>query len=858
MAWLWLAPRTSIGCLGYRQLIRSIRHITQQTLRDRIEMTSLSQHCDRILDPGTPPLSYEVVGDTGTGKTVLLEKLAERCRDDGLLVLSIETPRFNHAKDPDLAAIDACLALISEFRTSIDDFQRQHPESEASVTAAKDALGRARNPAFWHHLVSNSTAKINVTHAEESVIIGGVNIYNGQMIELSLLLSILQQQTEEALRGLADEYTLAVLVDDVDRLDGTSVQEWLRTLLRKIRTRHTVTARRSAGGFGNRGRTAADRTIRLQNMTPEEVGAYLEEQGLVFAEEDAHGLFELTDGHGFAVAAWCDIALNGGAARLTDLLELVRGGQYDEDFTKLIESIQGAVDQIAADVLGYQVPLFGLLTIAERVTPGLITMLEGDGRRPSQDEADKIYQLLVPRGFLTVVDRRVEEGASLPRAISEVARPRLLRDDPVEFQALHSWAELYERQRVDLDRELKPRELEQEPFAAWTRFEQITWIQGVERWMGHTQWLNSSQFQEMRPALVKMYLDAFWWWDDYLRSKATSDLGTSLKQVSVRQRDDPWMSALEKFSDHWVSSWDEAELRSDASPWYSVLDSITALLNMFGLEYNRVPSDMTLRRIYILLCNFYGKALWYSGDATREDAEKADCWLAAAFRACQKQPGEEDRSNPNGWIGSWALLRRAEIWATLDPEQAIGYLTGLDQTAIDDEDDDLRVGVAMAIGDLWWQRGDYARALDTYARGILFSYAYNGKQEKRRKAPNLYTKSLYASTIRRAEEKIAQTVRDEDSKAIAEIDTALAAVRDLFGEYWNRLERPDRRATRPPEPSRFELPVPPPWPGDILKIDSQYYSDIEAVVQHRASVIEEPIDPPSSDSADGTDEEESH
>src|SRR5262249_48258246 len=157
------------------------------------------------------------------------------------------------------------------------------------VTAAKDALGRARNPPFWHHLASNPTSTITVTQATDSVMVGNATFYNGQMIELSMLLSILQQQTEEALRGLADDYTLAILVDDVDRLDGTSVQEWLRTLLKKIRARHTVTARRPAGGFGSRSRSSADRTItiRLQNMTPEEVAAYIQEQGLLFAEDDA-------------------------------------------------------------------------------------------------------------------------------------------------------------------------------------------------------------------------------------------------------------------------------------------------------------------------------------------------------------------------------------------------------------------------------------------------------------------------------------------------------------------------------------------------------------------------------------------
>ena len=81
--------------------------------------------------------------------------------------------------------------------------------------------------------------------------------------------------------------------------------------------------------------------------------------------------------------------------------------------------------------------------------------------------------------------------------------------------------------------------------------------------MGHTEWLAPDKFQEMKPTLVKLYLDAFWWWDDYLRSKATRRIGTSLKRVSARQKDTEWMNALQLFSDHWVSSWDEAELRAD-------------------------------------------------------------------------------------------------------------------------------------------------------------------------------------------------------------------------------------------------------------------------------------------------------
>jgi hypothetical protein len=802
-------------------------------------MTSLSQHCDRLLDPASPIHRYTVVGDTGTGKSALLQRVSQRCRAEGLLALQIVAPHFDTAKERILADIDACEALISEFTSSIKAFEKQRAGSTAATSAAKDALGRARNPNMWYHL-AETTADISVNHATNSPIIGNQIVLNGEPVAPAMMLNIIQQMTEEALSGLADEFPLVVLVDDVDRLDGTSVQSWLGGLLRRLPAQRTVTFRRPRGDLGEQDRDDAECTITLVNMSPEEVRSYVDEKGLCFTDEDARNLFDVTRGHPFAVTAWCDLALGSGANRFADLVDRVRSGVYDEDFTRLIERVQPAIDKIAADVLGYQVPLFGLLTITEGVTPGLIAMLEDAGRSPSEADARRIYQLLAQRQLVSVVDDKVEQRVSLPSAIRDVAWQRLTDRNRLGFRALQSCAEHYERNRVDLDRDLLPREEEKEPFAAWTRFEQITWIHSLENWINHVEWLGPDDFQATKPALVKLYLDAFWWWDDYLRSKATSDIASSLKRVAARQEDEPWMDLLETFSANWVSSWDEAELRAHPEKWESALVAVTGLLGTFSLEFNRVPSGMTLRRIYILLCNFYGKALWYAGTGTRQDAEDADEWLAAAYRACQKQPGEEDRPNPNGWIGAWAKFRQAEIWSTLDRECSIGHLVGLDQAAIHNDDDDLRIGVAMLIGDLWWHGRDYTKALEAYSHAVLLAYAYNGKQEKKRQAPNLYTKSLYASTIRRTEEKISLVVQGGESAVLTEIDTGLARMRELFQPYWQRVgDRPDR-----PAPSRFELPVPPPWPGDILEINSQYFADLEAITGRRASTIAKPINPP--------------
>jgi hypothetical protein len=826
-------------------------------------MASLSQQCDEILahldDPDAPSSRVDVVGDIGTGKTALLKEVAERCRTHGLLVLDVITPEFDPAKEPVLANVEACSTLIDQFVASIALFQRQHSEAaKASSRAArvKEALGRARNPNVLYHLAvdsestTNATANININTVQGGLVVGVYNVFQGTVLTLHELLTALRDATEAALRELAEEHELAILVDDVQRLDGTSAQDWLRALLRQLAARRIVTARHPGSPWHQ---DQPHQVIKLQNMSLEEVGAYVRGKGLSWIDEDVRRLFGHTRGHGWAVATWCDLALHGGAASFADLVEPGRETVFDGDFTNVIGEVEVAIDQIAVKVLGYRVPLSGLLAISERVTLGLIAALPGaEGRHPSETEASEIYDLLAGRAFIAATDRKAAEGIGLHQVIRRVAWQHLRKDRPSLFTTLQSAAERYERGRVDLDHELKPKELQAEPFAAWTRFEQPTWVQGVERWLGHAQWLDSKQFKETKPALVKIYLDAFWWWDDYFRSKASSDLGTALRKVADEQDDLPWMNALEKFSAHWVASWDEAELRADPGRWQPVLDAIIALLNEFDLEpqaSDLIPSDLTLRRIYILLHIFYAKALWYSRGATRENAEKADAWLAAAFDACQAQPGDQ-AGDPNGWIGSWVRLRRAEIWAALDRTGAIGYLAGLDRQAIADEDDDLRVDTVMAIGDLWWRDGEYARALTAHSRAILLGYAYNGKQEKRRKAANLYTKSLYESSVRLVEEKIAALVQDGDPETLAVIDTALADVKRLFQPYWDRVSRqpdsppkPDSPA-EPDPPPKVKLPVPPSWPGNILDVDTKYFIELEALVAERRKVIREPIEPP--------------
>ena len=809
---------------------------------------SLAQVRDKALahvnDPAVPFRRFDIVGDAGSGKSVLLHEIAGRWTNSGLLVLNVTAHRGTYpvgdsAQDQELADLYACSDLIADLVISIDTFRTAHPGSQEATSLAIDALLRARSLNRLHHLVVNA----NPSAAPD---LAGGNTPPGQEhAPPQELIVMLLDATVSALLRLAEKHPLAILVDDVELLDRVSVQDWLRALLRRVPARCTVTARRPGGGSWRQGQADDEQTIVLQNMTPEELREYLRDRRLAFTEDEASDLFDWSGGHGLSVVVWCDLALAAGAGGFTGFARPGQQAAGGAGFTSLIELVESAVDQIPVDVAGYPVPLFALLTIADAVTPKLIAMLEGDaGQELSERQVRQIYRELAKKQFIRAVDENnVNEGVFLYRAIRDEARPRLRGDDPVLFQDMHSCAERYHRELVDLEAETK----QETPFSAWLRFEDPVWLRSVERWLEHATWLDREQFVAMKPALAKIYLDAFWWWDDYLRSAATSILAPALRRVAVQQRDTLWMNALQEFSDHWVSSWDEAALRANPREWRLVLDAIRALLSMFSLERGRgVPGPLELRRIYILLYNFYGKALWYAAKADTDHAEEADEWLAAAAAACATQPGEKDEDNPNEWIGDWAMFRRAEIWSVLDPQRSSWYLDGLDRKAIDSDDYDLRVGIGMLTGDLQWRSGEFALALDAYAQTLFISCVYNVKQSWRRKAPNLYTKSLYASVIRRVEERIAELERAGEVELI---DAALDTMREHFKTYWERIR------SRPDQPSalaRFALPVPPPPDeaeisaltsenDEIYALEKEYVKALEELAASQEVVIKRPI-----------------
>jgi hypothetical protein len=223
---------------------------------------NLAWHRDEVLahvdDPTTPFYRFNFVGGAGSGKQELLQAIADGCAGRGLLVVHVTAPSVAYAdddlpQDRELADLYACAELIGDFVTCIETFAAEHPESQEAAGRASASLKRSRSVQRLHNLATRGSQ----TGARKAP------------------LAVLREETQSALRSLAYDCKLAVLIHDVHLLDHTSLPDWLHTLLSRVPTRCTVISRRPGSGSARWGNADGYRAIQLRNMTTEEVGAYL-------------------------------------------------------------------------------------------------------------------------------------------------------------------------------------------------------------------------------------------------------------------------------------------------------------------------------------------------------------------------------------------------------------------------------------------------------------------------------------------------------------------------------------------------------------------------------------------------------
>jgi len=223
-----------------------------------------------------------------------------------------------------------------------------------------------------------------------------------------------------------------------------------------------------------------------------------------------------------------------------------------------------------------------------------------------------------------------------------------------------------------------------------------------------------------------------------------------------------------------------------------------------------------------------------------DDAEAEGLQNEAIELFRQSDEGEDE------WCIPWVLFDRTS--ARLDsgrPDEAEDVATeGLGLATADsiteqDRDWEVIANLHRVLGDVWWGRRKWAKALEEYGDAIFFAYVFQGKPEP----ADQYTKSFYEEMIDRFAHRIAELL-PVDRKTVVHAATRSS---EFWEPFWEDAGRPaeaadfDRLLTSGSGNELAGALFPPPPREDELEDDSDYVQRVrrlhERLEQRRAAKV---------------------
>ncbi|HWE91661.1 MAG TPA: ATP-binding protein [Pseudonocardiaceae bacterium] len=799
---------------------------------------------------------FQLVSESGCGKTVLLRELTDSLRGLGYATLFITCPVGDDTSANDLDRLLGTLAtaetLIAELASDVARTEHLEPNGPrlavdlAERLANRMRAARAAGPAPERggeadpgtRLSSQGnefTGEVGSLAQIAGDVHGGVHFHADESARLRVRLLAMRAGLVAALDELAHECPVAILVDELSRLDDGAAA-WVSDVFDQLPGALIVGASLVGSGVTMRPPT---RRLTLNAMTEAETVDYVLaeladwERGR--ADAVAALIIEIAGDlrHPVWVATWCQMISERllPNAPLSAVDDLLRGGAAGSDVTEWVRRAGAFIDQAAADIVGRPVPLFDQLTVLHRVTePGSDqdTSILGELLELDEDQADSLVSWLAKSSFTTQPGDDPESGFWLHDRLRHTAVDQLLATDPAHYRELHRAAERYYRDLLNFDQEVD----EESPWAAWSRYEDPMWRRNSRDWLYHVGQLGRRAFQNIVPVLIRLFFEVFWWWEadtptDYCK-ELLADYRRLVQTYDLQRRGgDEWLRRIEEFRANYVTSWADRVPGRHTENWTKVHTALWALWRMHHLSIGRIPEDWQLRRLYILICCYLGDAAWYTSTADPESRQVADNWYAAAEVACVEDAEQ--------WIASWASYFRGDLWADIDPAKARQILAPLTDRVDDEdtEDGELRGLLTRVYADLAWDDGEFGLALDCYARACLHAYVYQVRQEIDRQAPTHYTSGFYRQMLDRFRLRVDEA-RADGGGDIA--DAAIARVRRLFAPYRKRW--PTDAMTDNGFPPEAEI-------ADLYEPGTPYFDRVESMLESMADQLDfRPLDGP--------------
>ncbi|WP_069464642.1 ATP-binding protein, partial [Actinacidiphila rubida] len=745
---------------------------------------------DTVVDAaraGGDGVRFAVVADSGCGKTLLLEEIANELKADRRLVLFVTAgaPQYGEGRtvepaEREMADYAACRQIVDAI--AADVHRAYVPEGgeeplltaghgrelETAILATREV--RRPEPGAGTHV----TIDVSRSHDVRIGDIGGIgDAVSGALTPPVSRLVEMQRQLTRILDGEARTRPTALLVDDVHTVAGTQVEEWLMALLRGLSTAVVVHGGRPAAGGGS---LPGVRQIRLGLLSRDETTAFvrqrLVEAGWQYAAATAAAreVAVLTRGHPIGMATCSGIVRDSMPvdSPVAAVRALLLGGGEHWDDGDAFEAVRTYVDGRAARVTGRPVALFDLLVILRRCTPEVFGAVLAEAEDVTERHASQLYDWLSDCAFVSPFDDDADEGWRLHDYLRENLDRRFRRTRPTEHARLHAVVERHYRARMNFDEERD----EQSAYALGARYEDPEWQRDSQEWLHHAAHLSREEFDGAKRAMIRLFFEAFYWWDVEVAFSYCDQLVAAYRALPA-DRDLRWVAWLEQLRTAYVPGRIHQVPGRDRERWELAAEALDEIADYLRLRRGRVPTDPDLRRVYIVFCQLQAAVVWFGSDGTPADRARASEWFQASAAACS------DESEL--WMGNWAASEEASLWVTEDPARARALLDGLEERVADEEDHELPVWLAATFSDIAWAEGDPRRSFDALGRAALHGAVYHVRQETFGQYPNLYSDSLYRNILTRVARREQEAL---EAGFAAEVAAAKARCRALFAPYW--------------------------------------------------------------------------
>ncbi len=682
--------------------------------------------------PGRTGTFFDVEGLPGIGKTRLLDHLATQTRPEDCVV------RVNGKHFP---------ARASRMRTAAAD-------EDAELGQFRILLREAFEP----------------LHTEDEKIadfLSYLTVYTQSVQQADLLhyLDELLEQATGAANGLdrnlaAMEARFLVLVDDFHLLVGRPLGQWVITWLTGIEGADVVVTHEEFRGAENSGLPTHAVRVSLDNLSRKDVEAYLASHPDI--GPDVAGIvgpvWDFTGGYPEALALVADLIKGSGsrdtAVELIRQLAAPQGGRAAK-LEAVVNRILGTIDDEALREALYRV------CVTRHFDAALVEWL----MHVNEGQAHTLIKRLSHYSFVRESTARdsVYAVSDFVRGIGE------RRLGPVETRNTHIRAEDYYRRRIR--QEADPDETS---FESWYFYEKPE-FQALERdWLYHLSRLPGSNRRDGRIDIARMFLDAFWWWGNYVPfpfceqilddwDAATSDEG----------EDHDWHGALKTVYDKYPKEW-QKKADTPAAQWTEVRRALLFIWMRGGFDQVQ-RDDRRMRHVRGLLDFFLAEAARYLDPDDQAAEERLDD-AKAQFEA-----------NGDEWNAAWAEYHRADLAVFRKQAYAATMARESAERHPDLDDHEVLANLHRVCADAQWLLREPGNALDAHAGEALDAHAravLHAYKCQVREFQDNYTDAFQQEMIDRSVDRLAALHADGQDQVLR---SACARIRSFFGPYWRAV-----------------------------------------------------------------------